>query len=69
MIVLDMINTLDANSNVGEVSIKFDRTNYYNDEILKTMMNKYNNLYSIELQDDNDEIDHRKHNIIKQWIQ
>ena len=53
MSVLRMIDTLDANRNVGIVGITLHSNNKLNDEILTTMMNKYTNVYVIYVDDEN----------------
>jgi len=56
MTILKLINTLNANSNVVKVIIKLYRNGgiCWNDEILTFMMNKYSNVYDIELFDCNE---------------
>jgi len=51
--VLRMIDTVDANSNVGTVYIKLDINNEWNDEIIR-MMNRYSNVYDVEVFDSNE---------------
>ena len=45
--VLEMIDILDANRNLGRVWITLHSDNKFNDKILTTMMNKYTNVYDI----------------------
>jgi len=51
MEVLRMIDTMNANSNVGNVWITLTSTNRFNDEIVTMMMNKYINAYRIAISD------------------
>jgi len=68
MNVLRMIDTVNANDNVGEVVITVSSDNELNDEVLKMMMNKYSNVYSIYVHDKNNHVDNGMHKIIKQWV-
>ena len=69
MSVLAMINTLNANKNVGIVDIELSSSMKWNNEILRMMINRFTNVYSISVYDYNDNIDDRVHNMIKQWVQ
>ena len=46
-----MINTLNANSNVGEVYIGLSSDKEWNDEVITIMMNRYSNIYDISIYD------------------
>ena len=63
-----MINTLNANSNVGTVVISFDDRNEWNDDILKLVISRYSNIYDISVSDYNNYVDDIKYRIIKQWV-
>ena len=68
MNVLAMINTLNSNKNVGTVNIRLSRDIRWNDEILRMMIDRFTNVYYINVADFNDNIDDRVHNIIKEWM-
>jgi len=68
MEVITLINTLDANSNVGLVWIGLSNDYKWSDEILAIMISKYTNVYSIVIYDYNDLVDDRMHRFIKQWV-
>ena len=69
MSVLAMINTLNANKNVGRVDIRLDSSIEWNNEILRMMIDKFTNVYSIIVDDWNKNIDDGVHNIIKEWVE
>jgi len=52
--VLRMINTLNANKNIGIVLIRLDSNHKWNSEILTLIKNRYTNMHSIHLRDYND---------------
>jgi len=54
MRALRMIDTLNANSNVGEITIRLDSIIEWNDEIISMMMNRFSNMYCINVWDWND---------------
>ena len=65
-----MINTLNANKNVGEVVIALDSIRIeWNNEILRMMVDRFINVYHIDLGDHNNKIDDGVHNMIKEWVQ
>ena len=68
MSVLAMINTLNANKNVGGVVIRADSSIECSNEILRMMIDRFTNVYSIIVADFNDNIDDGVHNIIKEWV-
>jgi len=69
MEVLEMIDRVNANSNVGEVRISIDsKYMKWNSEILIMMMNRYRNVYHIDLNQRNDQVDYETYKIIKQWV-
>jgi len=47
MKVLRMIDTLNVDGNVGVVEIGVNNNDQWNNEIIKTIMNKYSNIYAI----------------------
>jgi len=49
-----MINTLNADSNVGGVHIRLSSYYKWNDKILTTMIKRYSNLYAIGVFDGNE---------------
>ena len=52
--MMEMINTLNANSKVGGLEIRLDSDNRWNDRIVRMMMDRYTNIYWIIVYDDND---------------
>jgi len=56
--VIEMINTLNANRNVGRINITFNVSNKWNSEILILIANRYTNVYSIGISDSNKQVDH-----------
>ena len=69
MSVLGMINTLNANKNVGIVSIGLDISMKWNNQILRMMIDRFTNVYHIIVFDYNDNIDDGIHNMIKEWVE
>ena len=69
MSVLAMINTLNANKNVGRVDIRLDSNHKWNNEILRMMIDRFTNVYHINVWDHNNNIDDGMHNMIKEWVQ
>jgi len=53
MRVLEMINRLNVNNNVGEVVIGLHSNIKWNDEILRIIMNRYSSMYCISIWDRN----------------
>ena len=49
-----MIDQLNANQKVGQLWIKINNENKFDDELIIKMFNKYNNLYNIYIHDDLD---------------
>ena len=68
MDVLRIIDTLNANSNVGRVQIRLNSNHKWNSEIIILITNRYNNVYDIEVWDSNESVDHQMHNLIKQYV-
>ena len=68
MQIIEMFNTLNANTKVEGVVIGLSSYNELNDEIIALMMTKYTNLYSIHIHDYNDSIDSKMHELMKQWV-
>ena len=69
MRVFEMINGLDGNMNVRIVCITLNsEINEWNDRILRIMMKRFNNVYAIILVDENDYVDDKTHDVIKQWV-
>ena len=56
---------MDVNYKVGELSIKLNKNNMVNEEIVRLMLEKYHNIYSIVIYDDNEWPDNRIHEILK----
>ena len=69
MSVIKMINALNANINVGSVMIALHSDIEWNNEILRMIIDRFTNIYSIGIVDINHHIDYRVHRIMKQWIQ
>ena len=67
--MLGMIDTLNANKNVGIVRIRLNSRCEWNNEMLRMIIDRFTNVYHIGLVDENDNIDDGVHNIIKQWMQ
>ena len=65
MSVLGMINTLNANKNVGRVVIDLSSSRKWNNEILRMMIDRFTNVYHISVIDANNNIDYTVHNMIK----
>jgi len=53
-----MINTLNANRNVGRIWIGFDSYHQWNSQIVRLMINRYTNVYFVEVDDVNGSVDH-----------
>ena len=53
-----MINTLNANTNVGKVWIGLDSSNKWNSKIVKLIINRFTNVYNINVSDLNNSVDH-----------
>ena len=51
MSVIEMINRVNANSNVGTVNIKLHSSNEWNSEIVRLIANRYTNVYAIYVND------------------
>ena len=69
MSVLAMIDTLNANKNVGMVWIRINSSNKWNNKILRMIIDRFTNIYFINVVYDDSNIDDRMHNIIKKWVQ
>ena len=65
MEVIKMINELNVNQKVGEISIRLNHYNLINEQTIRMMINNYNNVYSISIVDRNDSIDNGIHDSIK----
>jgi len=59
--VMNMINELNVNHKVGEISITLSNNNPINEEIIRMMISNYDNVYSILVYDYNDSIDNNIH--------
>ena len=66
--VLRMINTVDANSKVGEIVIGLTSSNKWNSKIVKLITSMYINVYTVLVWDGNDSVDHMMHDWIKQYV-
>ena len=51
MSVIEMINRVNANSNVGTVYIGLHSSNEWNSEIVRLIANRYTNVYAIYVND------------------
>ena len=65
---MKIINELDINQKVGEIWIRLNNSNPINEEIIRMIINSYNNVYSIHVRDDNDSVDNINHDQIKQLL-
>ena len=52
-----MINTLNADTNVGRVEIVLDTDSKWNSEIVRLMINRFTNVYCIYVFDGNNSVD------------
>ena len=68
MDVLKIIERVNGDSNVETVYIVLNSDNDWNDEIIRIMMSRYSNLYSIYMDDYSNWVDHELHGLIKQWM-
>ena len=57
MEVMKMINEINVNQKVGEISIKLRNNNIIDQEIIRMMINNYDNVYVINVIDYNDSVD------------
>jgi len=65
---LEMIEIVDSGINVGEIHIRLIKDHEWTDQIVKDMIDKYTNVYSIIVEDNNVSIDNEIHSSIKQWV-
>ena len=63
-----MINELNVNQKVIVIVIRLNDNNPINDEIIRIMIDSCNNVYSIDLCDNNDSVDNMVHDQIKQLL-
>jgi len=61
MEAMKMINELNVNHKVGGIRIKLRNNNPINEEIIRIIINNYDNVYSILVYDYNDSIDNNIH--------
>lgn len=66
--IIEMIDRLDINQKVGRIFIKISPNNPINAEIMRTILNNYNNIYRIDIQDGNGSVDNVVHGLIKQLV-
>ena len=59
--IVDMINELDVNYRVGSISIRFINGNMINQELIRLIGDKYQNIYHIELKYSDDQVDVEVH--------
>lgn len=52
------------NNKVGWVTIKLSNNNVINDQVIKLINNKYQNIYGVIVQDENNDVDSRLHGLI-----
>jgi len=62
--MMQMINTLDADTKVVKVYIGLGSKHEWNHEIVTAMINRYTNVYSISLDDRNHLVDSKVHDMI-----
>lgn len=67
---MDMLRQLDADHKIARVYMKLDSENEdeWDDEIVRTMIHRYQNVYYISLEDSNDSVDNHFHSLIQSWI-
>ena len=58
MRVLRMIDTVDANSNVGTVYIIVNSDSRWNSEIVTSIINRYTNVYEIVVDNHDNQANH-----------
>jgi len=64
--VIDMIDIVDANSNVTKLDIEVSSSYHeWNSEIVTLITNRYTNVYCIYVGDRNDQVDDQMHGWIK----
>jgi len=68
MNVIEMIDTLNSNSNVGRLGIRPSSNHQWNSEIVELIISKYTNVYDIVVLDYNNSVDHWMHDWIKQYV-
>jgi len=69
MKLIDVIDELNVNDKVGEIHIKLNQSiEKINRQIIKTMINRYHNVYSIGIYDQNDIVNNDIHEQIKQLV-
>ena len=64
MKVMNMISEMDCNNKVGGITIAIDSNNRWNEEILRTIMRRYQNIYKVWIIDSNVQVDNRIHRVI-----
>jgi len=76
MQVMEMIHQMNADKKVGRMWIRLNRkvgwiknifvkNNPVDEKVLKTMINRYTNLYNVVIDDWNDQVDSKLHNLVK----
>jgi len=65
MEALKMINEMNVNHKVGTIRITVSNSNPINEEILRMINNRYNNVYEIVVYDNNDSVNNMVHDQIK----
>lgn len=63
--VVTMIDQLNVADKVTKVTIVLSDSNKWTDELITTMVTKYQNIYSVRVFDNNDLVDNNMHG----WIQ
>lgn len=64
MKLMKMVNELGGDKRVGRVIIRLDSKDEWDEEIMRTMMDRYQNIYHIYVLDYNDSVDSQMHGLI-----
>ena len=60
-----MIDTLNTNRKVTILGIILISNNKWNSEIVRLIINRYTNVYTIHIYNNNYQVDHQIHNMIR----
>ena len=63
-----MVDELNVNYRVGHISIGFHSDNVINEEIIRIMIKRYQNVYSIYVNNKDNLINSNIHDLIKQLV-
>jgi len=62
--VINAINGLDSDSKVGIMTITISNSNRWSEELLNTMIKRYQNIYDIWIYDLNSSVDNEMHGLV-----